>query len=421
MRSGSRSFHRVCSLPPQWFARDPGCARKKAGFVHIFPSAFLLSSSGPPPSSLPHVQLLRNPVSRQHVRRKPRRRRRRGHRRLPAAPAARGNRHPDGPRPPPPRPERHRHPAQGIRPLPHPFRRVRGRDARHAHRRARRQRGRPPGGVLRDGNRPSARATRIIPTRRNTACATGRAGDAPARAKPSAASRPARWPRKPCATLPGLEIVAYVRSIYHLEAHIDDPAAVRSDEVEATRSAAPTPRRLPRWSPSSSRCARGAIRSAGSSNAWCAGCRPGWGEPVFDRLEADLAKAMLCLPATKGFEIGSGFAAARMTGCGAQRRLRDARGPGAHGDEPFRRRAGRHFQRRGHPFPRGLQTDRNDRAAQKTVTAAGEETELAARGRHDPCVLPRAVPMVEAMAALVLVDHALRQRALGGPADVISP
>jgi chorismate synthase len=138
----------------------------------------------------------------------------------------------------------------------------------------------------------------------------------------------------------------------------------------------------------------------------------GLGEPVFDKLEADLAKAMLSLPATKGFEIGSGFSATRMRG--------------SEHNDPFEMRGGK--VRTATNFSGGIQGGISNgeeiyfRVAfkptatiareQKTVTAAREQTKLAARGRHDPCVLPRAVPMVEAMAALVLCDHALRQRAI---------
>jgi chorismate synthase len=138
----------------------------------------------------------------------------------------------------------------------------------------------------------------------------------------------------------------------------------------------------------------------------------GLGEPVFDKLEADLAKAMLSLPATKGFEIGSGFFATRMRG--------------SEHNDAFEMRRGR--VRTSTNYSGGIQGGISNgeeiyfRVAfkptatlareQKTVTQSRGETELAARGRHDPCVLPRAVPIVEAMAALVLCDHALRQRAI---------
>ena len=92
------------------------------------------------------------------------------------------------------------------------------------------------------------------------------------------------------------------------------------------------------------------------------GVAPGLGEPVFDKLEADLAKAMLSLPATKGFEIGSGFRGDEDERLGAQRPIRNAGGESAHNNESFRRRAGRDQQRRRHRFSRRVQTDRHDRA-----------------------------------------------------------
>ena len=210
---------------------------------------------------------------------------------------------------------------------------------------------------------------------------------------------------------PGLEIIAYVRSIYHLEATID-PAAVRAEQVEAN------PVRCPDAEVAAEMVSLiKSMRSRGDSvggviECIARGVPAGWGEPVFDRLEADLAKAMLSLPATKGFEIGSGFGAARLTG--------------SEHNDPFEMRGGEVRTTTNHSggvqggisngediiFRVAFKPTATITQAQRTVTMFGEETELAARGRHDPCVLPRAVPMVEAMTALVLVDHALRQRAL---------
>jgi chorismate synthase len=144
------------------------------------------------------------------------------------------------------------------------------------------------------------------------------------------------------------------------------------------------------------------------------GAPSGLGVPVFDKLEADLAKAMLSIPATKGFEIGSGFAATRMRGSqhndpfemrGGRIRATTNNSGGvqggiSNGEEIYFRVAFKPTATIGHE--------------QKTVTSSHEQTQLAARGRHDPCVIPRAVPIVEAMAALVLCDHALRQRAIDG-------
>ncbi len=138
---------------------------------------------------------------------------------------------------------------------------------------------------------------------------------------------------------------------------------------------------------------------------------PGWGEPVFDKLDADLAKAMLSLPAAKGFEVGSGFRGVGMTGAehndpfyrGEDGRVRTrsnrsggVQGGISNGEDVFVRVA--------------FKPTATIAREQQTVDVEGNDTTLAARGRHDPCVLPRAVPIVEAMMALVLADHALRQR-----------
>jgi len=161
------------------------------------------------------------------------------------------------------------------------------------------------------------------------------------------------------------------------------------------------------------------MRQAGDSVGGVIACvargvPPGWGEPVFDRLEADLAKAMLSLPASKGFEVGSGFGGILMTG----RQHNDL----------FRMKGGRvrTVTNNSGGIQGGISNGENIvmRVAfkpvatvmheQQTVDVHFQNTTLRGRGRHDPCVLPRAVPMVEAMAALVLVDHALRQRAQCG-------
>jgi chorismate synthase len=140
----------------------------------------------------------------------------------------------------------------------------------------------------------------------------------------------------------------------------------------------------------------------------------GWGEPVFDRLEADLAKAMLSLPASKGFDIGSGFGGITMTGL-------------EHNDI-FHAKSGKVYTKtnRSGGIQGGISNGETIyfRVAfkpvatvmheQETVDVDFKNTTLKARGRHDPCVLPRAVPIVEAMTALVLVDHALRQNAQCG-------
>jgi chorismate synthase len=208
----------------------------------------------------------------------------------------------------------------------------------------------------------------------------------------------------------GTEVIAWVRRIHTIEASID-PATVSLEAVEANIV----------------RCPDGAlaermierIEAIGRDGDSCGGVieclvrRPpvGLGMPVFDKLEADLAKAVMSLPATKGFEIGSGFDGTLLLGSehndaflpSEDGRLRTATNNsggiqgGISNGEPITLRV-------------AFKPTATIRKEQQTINAAGEATTLAAKGRHDPCVLPRAVPMVEAMVALVLADHLLRQR-----------
>lgn len=210
-----------------------------------------------------------------------------------------------------------------------------------------------------------------------------------------------------------LEVIAYVRQVHTLEARFD-PDAVSFKEVEGN---------IMRWPDikDADRAIRliKKMRSQGDSVGGVIECRvrncpAGLGEPVFDRLEADLAKAMLSLPATKGFEIGSGFAGTRLKGSehndsfvmkGKKVRTETNRSGGVQGgisngeDIVFRV---------------AFKPVATLARSQKTVTTSGKAADLKARGRHDPCVLPRAVPMVEAMTHLVLMDHYLRQKAQNG-------
>lgn len=215
------------------------------------------------------------------------------------------------------------------------------------------------------------------------------------------------------ALAPGLEVVAWVKSIYNLTASVDS-SSVTQKQVESNIVRTGDPNAVEPMIELIKRM-RGEGNSVGGViECVVRCCPPGLGEPVFDKLEADLGKAMLSLPATKAFEIGSGFAGTLLTGL-------------EHND-PFRMKDGR------------VRTTKNDSGGvqggisngedivfrvafkptatvmreQDTVTRAHEDTTLTARGRHDPCVLPRAVPMVEAMAILVLTDHLLRQRAQCG-------
>ncbi len=210
------------------------------------------------------------------------------------------------------------------------------------------------------------------------------------------------------------EIVAYVTQIHDIAAKIDR-SNVKMKDVEKNIVRCADAAAAKRMISLIQRVRDKGDSIGGVIECVIRGIPPGLGEPVFDKLEADLAKAMLSIPATKGFEIGSGFAATRM--CGSEH------------NDPFEMRAGkiRTTTNKSGGVQGGISNgeDIYFRVAfkppatialqQKTVTAAKQQSEVAARGRHDPCVLPRAVPIVEAMAALVLCDHALRQNAICPP------
>jgi chorismate synthase len=218
--------------------------------------------------------------------------------------------------------------------------------------------------------------------------------------------------RRVLATMhPGIELVAYVSHVYGIAASVDSGAVTR-EAVEANPVRCPDQVAAGKMMEAIEQARAAGDSLGGIVQGVIRGVPPGLGEPVFDKLEADLAKAMLSLPATKGFEIGSGFAATGMKG--------------SEHNDPFEMRENkvRTATNRSGGVQGGISNGETIifqvafkptatiARKQKTVTATKEETTLAARGRHDPCVLPRAVPMVEAMAALVLCDHALRQRAI---------
>ncbi len=209
---------------------------------------------------------------------------------------------------------------------------------------------------------------------------------------------------------PALDIVAYVKTIHHLVAEVD-PATVTLEQVEANIVRCPDAAAAEEMIAFIKQIRSEGDSVGGTIECVIRGCPPGLGEPVFDKLEADLAKAMLSLPATKGFEIGSGFAGTKMKGSehndafvmeGDRVRTASNRSGGIQGG--ISNGEAIEFRIAFKPTATIFQ-------AQQTVTTTHEPTELKARGRHDPCVLPRAVPMVEAMAALVICDHFLRQRA----------
>ena len=218
--------------------------------------------------------------------------------------------------------------------------------------------------------------------------------------------------RKLLATLGGVEVLAWVRRVHEIEAKVD-LAGVRLADVEANPVRCPDPEAAREMAERIDAARRAGDSLGGEVECVARGVPPGLGEPVFDKLEAELAKALLSLPASKGFEIGSGFAGTRMTGSahndpflpgeGGRPRTASNRSGGVQGGisngEPIWVRV-------------AFKPTATIAKAQQTVDREGRAVTLEARGRHDPCVLPRAVPMVEAMVCLVLADHWLRQRAL---------
>ncbi len=215
--------------------------------------------------------------------------------------------------------------------------------------------------------------------------------------------------RRLLAEVAGIEVLGWVSRVHDVVAEVDSES-VTLDSVEADPTRCPDPAAAAAMTE-----AIEAARSDGDSLGGIVTCvargvPAGLGTPVFDRLEADLAKGMLSLPASKGFDVGSGFDAVSMTG----RQHNDAFVPGPDGPVTATNRSG--------GIQGGISTGGDVvfrvafkptatiASAQDTVTVDNEAVTLEARGRHDPCVLPRAVSMVEAMALLVLADHWLRQQ-----------
>ena len=217
-----------------------------------------------------------------------------------------------------------------------------------------------------------------------------------------------------------VEIVAYVKQVQALVAEVD-PATVTRAAVESNIVRCPDAGLAAQMIAAIDEARKAGDSLGGVVEAVARGVPAGWGEPVFDRLEADLAKAMLSLPAAKGFEIGSGFAGVLLKG--------------SQHNDPFFSADGRVRTRtnRSGGVQGGISNGEDIvlRVAfkptatilheQETVDESGAATTIKARGRHDPCVLPRAVPIVEAMMALVLADHCLRQRGQVGNAGHAGP
>lgn len=219
--------------------------------------------------------------------------------------------------------------------------------------------------------------------------------------------------RQLLATACGIEVLAWVSSIHTIDAGAEiDSATVTLAQVESDPTRCPSPTHAAAMTEAIEQARRNGDSLGGIVTCVARRVPPGLGEPVFDKLEADLAKAILSLPASRGIEFGAGFGATTMTG----REHNDPFAPGEHGQP---RTTSNHSG--------GIQGGISNGAdivlrvafkptgtiatEQETVTRSGESTTVSAKGRHDPCVLPRAIPLVEAAVCLTLADHLLRQRA----------
>ncbi len=235
----------------------------------------------------------------------------------------------------------------------------------------------------------------------------------------------------------GIRILGYVKQVGSVIASIADPTQVTLEQVEATPVRCPDATKAAEMIALIDDVRKDRDSIGGVAEMVAVGVPPGLGEPVFDKLKADLAKAMLSIPAVTAFEYGAGFAVATMRGS-ENNDVFVPRPPGAGifegvfplipevtGAKP-RPVIGTETNRHGGMLGGissgepivcrvAIKPTSSLPKPQRTVTRTGEPTEIVTKGRHDPCLLPRFVPMGEAMMALVIVDHWLRFRAQCGP------
>jgi chorismate synthase len=215
----------------------------------------------------------------------------------------------------------------------------------------------------------------------------------------------------------GVSVLGYVKQIGSVVADIGDPSSVTLEQVEATPVRCPQSETAARMIALIEEVRKDQDSIGGVCELVASGVPAGWGEPVFDKLKADLAKALLSLPAVMAFEYGAGFGVATARGSDnndvfipkVDRSTRIGTATNRHGGMLGGISSGEPIVCRVAVKP----TSSLPRT-QTTVTRSGEPTEINTRGRHDPCLLPRFVVMGEAMMALVLVDHWLRWRAQCG-------
>ena len=222
----------------------------------------------------------------------------------------------------------------------------------------------------------------------------------------------------------GGQVVGYVKQVGDVIAEVPDPAAVALDQVEKLPDGQPNIVRCPDAKAAAQMVAlieklRGQGDSiGGAAEIVATGVPPGLGEPVFDKIKADLAKALFSLPAVLGVEYGIGFGCVTMRGSQNNDLFRPAGGRNISGKPAITTETNRHGGMLGgitSGLPIVLRAAVKPTSSlpieQQTVTDEGKPTTIRTKGRHDPCLLPRFVPMAEAMVAIVLADHWLRWKA----------
>lgn len=238
--------------------------------------------------------------------------------------------------------------------------------------------------------------------------------------------------KKLIATAFGGQVVGYVTQVGHIKANVPDPAAVTIEQVETLPSGESNIVRCPDLEAADrmigliDECRKAGDSIGGAAEIVALNVPAGLGEPVFDKVKADFAKALFSLPAVLGVEYGIGFGCVTMRGSEHNDLFTTS---SENGLEKIVTRSNRHGGMLG-----GITTGMPIvlRAAvkptsslpieQETVTQTGEPATIQTRGRHDPCLLPRFIPMAEAMIAIVLADHWIRwqgQTALGRGREVV--
>ncbi|MCC6680804.1 MAG: chorismate synthase [Phycisphaeraceae bacterium] len=216
-----------------------------------------------------------------------------------------------------------------------------------------------------------------------------------------------------------IQILGYVKQIGDVIADVPSPEKVTLEHVESNIVRCPDPRKAQAMIDLIEQVRKQQDSIGGIAELVAVNVPAGWGEPVFDKLKADLGKALFSLPAVMGVEYGVGFACATLRGTQNNDIFTRGEHVSAGGPPSITTATNRHGgmlggMSSGMPIVLrcAIKPTSSLSQPQPTVTTAGESTTITTKGRHDPCLLPRFVPMGEAMLALVLADHMLRQAAI---------